>query len=584
MVKTPKKKRLIGEELVKTGLLTSEQLKFALEEQKKLKGPKRERLGEIIVRCGLVDEELMITFLKEYLEIPYMKLKGCEHIDPRAIKLIPEKMARNFGLIGVNIVDGRFRVAMANPFDVIASDTIRIKTGYKIEKWFSQRKEIEEAIGRFYKKTDFEKSIHEFISLKTKETEKEEQTKAAFPSVNYKKLEKEAARVPVIEFVNELLEEAVRQRASDIHMEPRESELFIRYRVDGILHEAIPPPKAMESAIITRIKLLGSMDIAEHRLPQDGRFNFKVGDKEVDVRLASMPTVFGEKIVMRLLDKGGLLLDMEDLGLHQKEIKQFKHLLKQPYGMILVTGPTGSGKSTTLYSALNYINQSEKNIVTIEDPVEYQIKGINQIQIKPAIGLTFASSLRTILRQDPDIIMLGEIRDLETLENAVKAALTGHLVLTTIHTNDAPSVIYRLIHMGLEPYLIVACLNLVVAQRLIRRICSKCKEKITLSESAVKGMEERLGVSLKGISFYKGKGCRACGDTGYKGRVGIFEFFVINEEIKKMILEGIGESELKKVALKLGMKDLLASGLEKVNEGITTIEEALKVTFIEKAL
>ncbi|MGB2705718.1 MAG: GspE/PulE family protein, partial [Candidatus Omnitrophota bacterium] len=355
-------------------------------------------------------------------------------------------------------------------------------------------------------------------------------------------------------------------------------------RIDGILREVIPPPKAMESAILTRIKLLGDMDIAEHRLPQDGRFKFGTQNKSIDVRLASTPTIFGEKIVLRLLDKTALLIKMEDLGLYQDNIKQFKHILKQPYGMILVTGPTGSGKTTTLYSALNYINEPAKNIVTIEDPVEYQIKGINQIQIKPAIGLTFASSLRTILRQDPDIIMIGEIRDLETLENAVKASLTGHLVLSTIHTNDAPGVIYRLIHMGLEPYLIVACLNLVVAQRLIRRICTKCREKVKLSESAVKGLEDRLGADLKNVTFYKGTGCKACGGTGYKGRVGIFEFFPITEEIKKMILEGIGEAELKKVALKLGMKDLLHSGLEKVNEGITTVEEVLKVTFVEKVL
>ena len=584
MEKNIKKKVLIGEELVKAGLITSEQLRFVLEEQSKLRGKDKERLGEIIIRCGFVKEELMVLFLEKYLKIPYIKLKDREHIDPRMLSLIPERMARNFKLIGIDIVDDKLRVAMANPFDVIALDTIKGKTGYKIERCFSQPGDIEDAIDKFYRGGSFEKSIHEFISLKAEEEEKEKEARPVRREVDYKKLEIEAARVPVVEFVTQLLENAAMQGASDIHIEPREKELFIRYRVDGILHETIPPPKEMESAILTRVKLLGRMDIAERRLPQDGRFNFETENKNIDVRLASTPTIFGEKLVLRLLDKTSLLLKMEDLGFVEEGVKQFKHVLKQPYGMVLVTGPTGCGKTTTLYSALNYINEPEKNIVTIEDPVEYQLEGINQIQIKPLIGLTFASSLRTILRQDPDIIMIGEIRDLETLENAVKAALTGHLVISTIHTNDAPSVVYRLVHMGLEQYLIVACLNLVVAQRLIRRICARCKQKIKLTESAIKGLEERLRVDLKNISFYKGKGCKACDGTGYKGRVGIFELFVINEEIKRLILEGITEKELKKAAMRFGMKTLLQSGLEKVDKGITSVEEVLKVTFIEKAL
>ncbi len=584
MEKSIKKKVLIGEELVKAGLITSEQLKFALEEQGKLKGKDKERLGEVIIRCGFVKEELMVVFLEKYLKIPYVNLKDKEHIDPRILRLIPERMARNFKLIGIDIVDDKLRVAMANPFDVIAMDTIKGKTGYKVERYFSQLRDIGDAIDKFYRGGSFEKSIHEFISLKAEEEEKEKEARPIRREIDYKKLEVEAARAPVVEFVSQLLENAVMQGASDIHIEPREKELFIRYRVDGILRETIPPPKEMESAILTRVKLLGRMDIAERRLPQDGRFNFEIKNKNIDVRLASTPTIFGEKLVLRLLDKTSLLLRMEDLGLVEEEVKQFKHVLKQPYGMVLVTGPTGCGKTTTLYSALNYINEPTKNIVTIEDPVEYQLEGINQIQIKPLIGLTFASSLRTILRQDPDIIMIGEIRDLETLENAVKAALTGHLVISTIHTNDAPSVVYRLVHMGLEQYLIVACLSMVLAQRLIRRICARCKQKIKLTESAIKGLERRLGVDLKNISFYKGTGCKACDGTGYKGRVGIFELFIINEEIKKLILEGITEKELQKAAIRFGMKTLLQGGLEKVDKGITTVEEVLKVTFIEKAL
>lgn len=577
-----KKKVLIGEELVREGLITAEQLKFALGEQGKLKGKAKERLGEVIIRCGFIDEKMLIPFLEKYLKIRYVNLKEKDYIDPKILRLIPERMARNFKLIGLEIKDGKLRAAMANPFDVIALDTIESKTGYKLERCFSQPHEIEEAIDKFYQEESLEKSIHDFIGLKEIEEAEEKKAQPAGQVVDYKKLEEEAAKAPVVEFVNQLLQIAVRDGASDIHVEPCEKELSIRYRVDGVLHEAVPPPKEMESAIITRMKLLGRMDIAERRLPQDGRFKFESKNKDIDVRMASTPTIFGEKLVLRLLDKSSLLLRMEDLGFEEAEVKKFKHVLNQPYGMILVTGPTGSGKTTTLYSALNYINKPEKNIVTIEDPVEYQLEGINQIQIKPLIGLTFASSLRTILRQDPDIIMIGEIRDLETLENAVKASLTGHLVISTIHTNNAPSVIYRLIHMGLEPYLIVACLSLVIAQRLIRRICPKCKQKINLPESAIKGLEQRLKVDLKNISFHKGTGCKACGGTGYKGRVGIYELLIINEEIKKMVLEGISEKELKEAAIKFGMKTLVQSGIEKVNKGITTIEEVLKVTFVEK--
>jgi len=577
------KKRLIGEELVKAGLITPKQLELALDEQRRLKDKTKERLGEIILRRGYVDEEVMTLFLEKYLQIPYMRLKGKEDIDPRALRLIPENMSRSLKLIGVSITEDKLQVAMSNPFDIIALDTIKAKTGYTIERWFSHSKEIDEAIERFYRGKGIISTAYKYIDQKAKEAEEEARIHPIVSHIDYKQLELDASKAPIVELVDKLLENAVEQRASDIHIEPRETGLAMRFRIDGILHETPPLPKNMESAVITRIKLMGNMDIAEHRLPQDGRFNFKTKEKEVDVRMASVPSIYGEKLVLRILDKTGLILEMEDLGLEAKEIKHFKHILKQPYGMVLVTGPTGSGKTTTLYSALNFINEPDKNIVTIEDPVEYKLQAINQIHIRPAIGLTFASSLRAVLRQDPDIIMIGEIRDLETLENAVKASLTGHLVLSTIHTNDAPSVVYRLIHMGLEPYLIVACLNLVVAQRLIRRICTKCKEKITLSESTIKGLEERLGESISKLSFYKGKGCRHCAGSGYRGRVGIYEFFVVTAEIKKLILEGIKESELKKKAASAGMETLLQSGLEKVNKGISTIEEVLKVTFIEKA-
>jgi len=578
-----KKKILIGKELVRANIITPKQLKFALKEQRKLQGKKKERIGEMVIKYGFVTEEQMIKFLEKHLKIPYVKLDANTRIDPKAVRLIPERMARNFKAIGIKVSKDKLQVAMADPFDIIAVDTLETRTKHGIDRWFSLPREVEAAINKYYPiEEGFEGSIGEFISLRAEEARNQPQDFAK--RLDYKQLESEATKAPVVRFVNKLIEEAFHERASDIHIEPQEKELSIRYRIDGVLREVVPPPKEMESAIITRIKLLGGMDIAERRLPQDGRFKCSIKGTEIDIRLASSPIIYGEKLVLRILDKSSLFVDMQNLGLTEDELKTFRHILKQPYGMILVTGPTGSGKTTTLYSALNYINESKKNIVTIEDPVEYQLKGINQIQIKPHIGLTFASSLRTVLRQDPDIIMIGEIRDLETLENAVKASLTGHLVISTIHTNDAPGVVFRLIHMGLEPYLIIACLNLVIAQRLIRRICEKCKEKITMSESTIKGMERRLGMNLSGINFYKGKGCTECDDTGYRGRVGIFEVLPIDEDIKALILDGASEKELKKVILKTGMKNLFARGIEKVRQGAPTIEEVLKVTFIEKGL
>jgi type II secretory ATPase GspE/PulE/Tfp pilus assembly ATPase PilB-like protein len=340
----------------------------------------------------------------------------------------------------------------------------------------------------------------------------------------------------------------------------------------------------MQGAIITRLKLLGDMNIAEQRLPQDGRFKFIYERREIDIRVASTPTVYGEKIVLRILDRAGLMVDMVDLGMSDKDVERFKMILKQPYGMVLVTGPTGSGKTTTLYSAVNFINTPEKNIVTIEDPVEYQINGINQIQTRHNIGLTFASGLRSVLRQDPDVIMIGEIRDLETLENAVKASLTGHLVLSTIHTNDAPSVVIRLIHMGLEPYLITSCLNLVIAQRLVRKLCPNCKEKTDINPSILAELGKTYGADLKGIVFYKGKGCGKCDNLGYKGRLGLYEFLPIADKVKDMIKEGVTDTSIKKVAQSQGMKDIFQSGLEKASRGMTTLDEVLRVTVLEKAV
>lgn len=578
-----KEKKLLGQELVRAGIITPKQLEFVLEEQRKLAKDKKELLGEVMVRAGIVDENTLTSFLEKHFSIPYMALRRGEKIDISTIKLIPERMARNFKVlaVGMNKVNGKLIVAMANPFDIVAVDTISTVTGYEIEKRFSQAKDIDEAIDRVYSEHALQKSVDEFIEFKIAEDKEEER---AATQGKGGELESDAFKTPVVEFVNSLLKDAVHKRASDIHVEPQYDKLSIRYRVDGVLIEAPTPPKRMESAIITRLKLLSNMNIAEQRLPQDGRFKIESMGHSIDVRVASVPIIYGEKLVLRLLDSSSLYVQMEDLGMSTENVEEFKQVLKQAYGTVLVTGPTGSGKTTTLYSALSFINTPDKNIITIEDPVEYQLKGINQIQTKQQIGLTFSSGLRTVLRQDPDIIMIGEIRDLDTLENAIKASLTGHLVLSTIHTNDAPSVVTRLVHMGLEPYLISPCLSLVIAQRLVRKICEHCKEKTTLSNEMIQQFSKRNNIDLSHVSFFQGRKCSRCDSTGYRGRTGLYEFFMVTKRIKELIIEGAGEDALRQAAQKEGMRTIFQHGIEKVNLGVTTIEEVLRATVLEKTV
>ncbi|MFA4839339.1 MAG: GspE/PulE family protein, partial [Candidatus Neomarinimicrobiota bacterium] len=450
-----------------------------------------------------------------------------------------------------------------------ALETIRIRTGFSLDVVFSPRAVIEEEIDKIYaQKGNLEESMKELVDFEVEEEDDEESDEEM--------LRIQAEDAPAIKFVNLLLLQATQDRASDVHIEPQEKELKIRLRVDGILREITPPPKRMQLGIISRIKILGNLDIAERRVPQDGRTKIKIMGRQIDIRISTLPTIYGEKVVMRILDKGSVSLNINDIGFEPKTMQKFKEILTMAHGMILVTGPTGSGKTTTLYSSLNFINSPDKNIITIEDPVEYRLKGINQIQARPQVGLTFAAGLRSILRQDPDIVMVGEIRDKETAEIAIKAALTGHLVLSTLHTNDAVATIIRLLNMGIDKYLITSALSLVVAQRLARRICLHCKTVDTPSADVFARLEA-LGVNPNEITFYKGKGCDHCSGTGFWGRVAIYEFFLLTPEVKELIIADASEERIRRRSEELGMETLMFNGMKKIKEGLTTIDEVLRI-------
>ncbi len=552
--------------MISKGLITKEDLSQALKEQK-ING---KLLGTILVEKELISKEKLSEILESQRKIETISLSRLKKISPSVVGLIPERLAQHFALLVIDKRDNVLTLAMANPTDIIAIDVVTRITGCEVKVIKASPEDVLEAIEKYYGEGgDLEGSV---AALSTIEVEKVEEEK-----VDLTRLKLSAEDAPIVRFVNSLFFQAVERRTSDIHLEPREREVAIRLRIDGVLHSFSPPPKGAFPGIVSRIKILSNLDIGEKRLPQDGRCRIKIGKKGIDMRISTLPTVFGEKVVIRLLDKSGLL-SMEELGFEPEDREKFKEILKRPYGIILLTGPTGSGKTTTLYSGLSYINSPHKNLVTVEDPVEYELKGINQTQVKPQIGLTFAKSLRHILRQDPDIIMIGEIRDLETAQIAVQASLTGHLVLSTLHTNDAVSVISRLSYMGIEPYLIAATLDLVIAQRLVRRICPACKEEDVLSEEIVK----RFNLSLPSqAKVYKGKGCPECENSGYHGRIALYEIFELDREIKKMILERKDEISLQKESIKKGMRTLRARGLEKVIQGVTTLEEVLGTTFQE---
>lgn len=567
----------LGELLLKAGMITPAQLEKALEEQRSRGG----KLGEILQKLGYVTEDDIIECLSHQYGVPSINLRNFE-IDPAVAKLIPEDQARKYNIIAILKTGQTLTVAMADPTNIFAVDDITFSTGFKVDPVVASEEAIREAIDKVYGSTrevELKKVMEDLATVEEEALELLEEEE----ELDVAELAKESTEAPVVRLVNIILTDAIKRNASDIHIEPYEKTFRVRYRIDGILQEIMTPPLRLKDAITSRIKILAKLDIAEKRLPQDGRIKLKAKvegrTRELDYRVSTVPTLFGEKVVLRLLDKENLRLDMTKLGFEKSSLKKFEDAILKPYGMVLVTGPTGSGKTNTLYSAISRINTPEVNIMTAEDPVEFQLPGVNQVQMKDSIGLNFAAALRAFLRQDPNIILVGEIRDFETAEIAIKAALTGHLVLSTLHTNDAPSTISRLMNMGIEPFLVATSVNVIAAQRLVRRICSNCKEEVEVPIQGLLsvGFSEAEAHSLK---VYRGRGCDRCGNTGYKGRVGLFEVMEITEDIRELILSGATVVELRRKAIEEGMITLRQSGLHKIREGITTIEEVVRETVL----
>jgi len=559
-----KKNVLLGDFLVDQGLITEEQLKKALKYQQKA----GKLLGRSLIELGFIGEEELIKALSEQLGVQYVSLKNYR-IDPEVVKLVPEELARNYRLIPLFAIDKTLTVAMANPLDVVAIDALSRATGMKVEPVVCSEEEIAEAIEHYYGADRLRSALRD-LNLGAEDEDENEH-------VDEQALRREAEEGPIIKLANLILEQAVQDGASDIHVEPMENRVRVRYRIDGVLQEVHSAPKSVQLALTSRLKILADLNIAERRVPQDGRFRLRLYNREVDFRVSTLPTAFGEKVVLRILDKKKTIR-LHELGLDEKELAIFRGLLKRPHGMILVTGPTGSGKTTTLYAALMELDRDTKNIVTLEDPIEYQLEGVSQSQVNPKIGLTFASGLRSILRQDPDIIMVGEIRDLETAEISVQAALTGHLLLSTLHTNDAAGAVTRLIDMGVEPYLIASSVEGVLAQRLLRKVCPNCVEHYEPPRELL----ESLGLTgSEDAQFVRGKGCRACRNLGYKGRTAIYEILVVDDDIRSLILKRAPSTEIRNLAVRKGMRTLRQAGIRKALEGITSLEEVFRVTQLD---
>ncbi len=543
----------------------------ALELQKKEGG----RLGSSLVKLEYISEERLVSFLSKQYGIPAINLNDYQ-IDEGVVRLIPPEVAQKYQIMPVARVGANLTIAMVDPSNVFAIDDIKFMTGYNVEPVVASESAIQEAISTHYERSDALQSVID--SLQGTDTEIMDYIQEENEEVDFSELKQQVEDAPVVKLVNLILAEAINRGASDIHIEPYEKKYRVRYRVDGVMYDFMQPPLKLKAALSSRLKIMAELDIAERRLPQDGRIKLKLGNKAVDLRVSTLPTLFGEKIVMRILDKSNLQLDLTKLGFEENALNDFREAIESPFGMVLVTGPTGSGKTTSLYSALSTVNKVDVNIMTAEDPVEYNLDGINQVHMHEEIGLTFAAALRSFLRQDPDIIMVGEIRDFETAEIAVKAALTGHLVLSTLHTNDAPSTVSRLLNMGIEPFLVASSVVLILAQRLARKICTQCIEEEQVPEQALLkvGFTKEEAASVK---IMQGKGCSHCSDTGYKGRIALYEVMPLKEEMKELVLEGASAGELKKTAIRLGMITLRRAGLNKIKEGVTSIEEVMRVTF-----
>ncbi|PTL35100.1 type II secretion system protein GspE [Candidatus Methylomirabilis limnetica] len=557
----------VGEMLLKANLITPEQLDQALAKQKTTGG----RIGVVLAKLGYIDEDEIASCLGRQYGVPSVDLNTIK-IDPLVLNLISGEVARKHQIVPLSWSGSSLTVAMADPSDFGAIDELRFITGHNIQPMVAPKATIQNTLNRYYNSAEVAQGLVK--DFQQTELVSDEPNRG---ETNLAELYRSTEDAPVVKLVNLILTDAINKGASDIHMEPYEKAFRIRFRLDGILYEVMSPPTTLHAAVISRIKIMAQLDIAERRIPQDGRIKVKMQKRELDLRISTVPTLFGEKVVMRLLDRASIELDMSKLGLEPEELVRLEKAILAPHGMILVTGPTGSGKTTTLYSVLNRLNSLGTNIMTAEDPIEYNLTGINQAQVKPDIGLTFASLLRSFLRQDPDIIMVGEIRDAETAEIAIKAALTGHLVLSTVHTNDAISTVGRLISMGVPAYLVSASLNLLLAQRLVRRLCAECRTEVKVPVSTLTD----IGFSpqeAKTLTCYQGKGCNACRDTGYRGRIGLYEVVLLNEQIREAILNGASISELRLLQAKYGMRRLEESGLQKIREGVTTVAEVVRVT------
>src|SRR6058998_2921261 len=565
--------RRLGDLLVADGLLTPAQLQKALGEQR----GSTEKLGSILIKLGFINEEQLIGFLSRQYGVPSITLAQLE-IDPTVLRLVPAPTARKYEVIPVRKMGNSLAVAMADPTNVFALDDIAFMTNLQVLPLVASQTAIRKAIDRNYQsKTEAIASVMQDISSDLANVEVVEGEEDTGSKVDVFELKESADEAPVVKLVNMVLVDAIQKGASDVHFETYEKVFRIRFRMDGVLHEMLAPPKRLESAILSRIKIMSSLDIAERRLPQDGRIKLKYNNREIDFRVSTLPTIFGEKAVLRILDKDALQLDLTKLGFDSWSLEKFNVAIRQPYGMVLITGPTGSGKTTTLYSAIHTINNPDVNIMTAEDPVEYNLKGVNQLQVNEGIGRTFAAALRSFLRQDPDVILVGETRDVETAQISIRAALTGHLVFTTLHTNDCPSTIARLLEMGIQPFLLSSSLLLILAQRLARRLCAACKEPSEVDEESL-APYGHVPTGRGKVTIHKSKGCPTCSFTGMKGRVAIYEVMPISEELKDAILRSATIAAIREIAQSQGMKTLRQAALLKVLAGTTSIEEVLKVT------